>query len=75
VNRARGEANRFSAVYEEYRKAPQVTRQRIYLETLQKVLPQVGRKLVVDEKAGNVIPLLNLGDGGGLPAPGKGGGS
>ncbi len=75
VNRARGEANRFAAVYEEYRKAPEVTRQRLYLETMQRVLPRVGRKLVVDKDAGNVIPLLNLGDGAGLPAPLKGGGS
>jgi len=63
VNRAKGEADRFRSVYEEYRKAPEVTRLRIYLETLQQVLPLVGRKLIVDQKAGNVIPLLSLGDG------------
>jgi membrane protease subunit HflK len=75
VNRSKGEAERFISVYEEYRKAPQVTRQRLYLETMQRVLPRVGRKLIVDKDAGNVIPLLNLGDGGRLPAPVKGGGS
>jgi membrane protease subunit HflK len=52
-----------------------VTRQRLYLETLQRVLPQVGRKLVVDKDAGNIIPLLNLGEGALPIAPGKGGGS
>lgn len=61
VNRARGEAERFKAVYTEFRKAPEVTRRRIYLETLEKVFPQVGRKLVVDEQTGNLVPLLQLG--------------
>lgn len=61
VNRARGEAARFSSVYEEYRKAPEVTRQRIYLETLNTILPKVGKKVVVDENARGVLPLLNLG--------------
>jgi membrane protease subunit HflK len=60
VNRSRGDAERFKAIYAEYRKAPEVTRQRIYLETLQQVLPRVGRKLIVDKDAGSVIPLLNL---------------
>jgi len=74
VNRSRGEADRFRSVYEEYRKAPEVTRQRIYLETLQQVLPRVGRMLVVDQEAGNVIPLLNVGDGAfNPPAAGQGG--
>jgi membrane protease subunit HflK len=74
VNRSKGEADRFRSVYEEYRKAPEVTRQRIYLETLQQVLPRVGRKLIVDQEAGNVIPLLNLGEGGlKPPAAGQGG--
>ena len=74
VNRAKGEADRFRSVYEEYRKAPEVTRLRIYLETLQQVLPRVGRKLIVDQKAGNVIPLLSLGDGALKPAAaGQGG--
>ncbi len=61
VNRARGEAERFKAVYAEYRKAPEVTRRRIYLETLGQVLPNVGRKLIVDENTGNLVPLLQLG--------------
>ncbi len=61
VNRARGEAERFKAVHAEYRKAPEVTRRRIYLETLGQVLPNVGRKLIVDENTGNLVPLLQLG--------------
>ena len=64
VNRARGEASRFEQLHAEYRKSPAVTRQRIYIETLSQVLPKVGRKLIIDEKAKNLIPLLQLGKGG-----------
>lgn len=75
VNRAKGEADRFAAVYQEYRKSPQVTRQRLYLETMERVLPSIGRILVVDKDAGNIIPLLHLGDAGSPVTPRKGGGS
>ena len=67
VNRAEGDANRFRAFFEEYRKAPAVTRQRLYLETLGEVLPKAGRKLVIDDSINGLLPLLNL-DGAGLPA-------
>jgi membrane protease subunit HflK len=60
VNTARGDSARFAAVYEEYRKAPDVTRTRIYLETMNLVLPQVRNKVVVDEDLRSVLPLLNL---------------
>lgn len=60
VNRAKGEANRFSSVYEAYIQAPEVTKQRIYLETMERVLPKIGNKIITDEKGGNVLPLLNL---------------
>ncbi|WP_114748407.1 FtsH protease activity modulator HflK [Pleomorphovibrio marinus] len=60
VNRAKGEANRFSAVYESYIKSPEVTKQRIYLETMERVLPKLGNKVITDEKGSNVLPLLNL---------------
>ena len=68
VNRAEGDAARFNALYDEYRKAPEVTRKRFYLETLGKVLPKAGKKLVVDEDARGVLPLLNL-DGAVSPPP------
>lgn len=61
VNRAQGDAQRFLALHEEYRKAPEVTRTRVYLETLNDVLPKVGKKLVVDEQARGILPLLQLG--------------
>jgi membrane protease subunit HflK len=60
VNRAQGDAARFTAIYEAYRTAPNVTRQRMYLETMQRVLPTVGQKLYIDENATGVLPLLNL---------------
>ena len=60
VNRAEGEATRFEAVQAAYRLAPEVTRRRLYLETMQRILPRVGRKLYVDEDATGVLPLLSL---------------
>lgn len=60
VNQARGEATKFNAIFREYSKAPEVTRQRIYLETMGEVLPKVGRKLVTDEKANGILPLFQF---------------
>jgi membrane protease subunit HflK len=62
VNKAEGDASRFTALYEEYKKAPVVTRRRIYLETLAQALPRIGRTLVLDDKAKGLLPLLNLGE-------------
>ena len=63
VNRAEGEASRFAAIEAAYRQAPDVTRRRMYLETMQQILPQVGRKVFVAEGTTGVLPLLSL-DGG-----------
>ena len=60
VNNARGESARFNSLFEEYRRAKEVTRQRLYLETLNKILPRVGKKLIVDENIKGLIPLLDL---------------
>jgi len=60
INRAEGDAARFTAVHSEYRLAPEVTRKRLYLETMQRILPKVGRKLYVDENTTGVLPLLSL---------------
>jgi modulator of FtsH protease HflK len=62
VNEARGDAQRFTALAEEYRKAPDVTRRRLYLETLQEVLPKLGRRVVVDDQLKQFLPLLQLSD-------------
>ncbi len=63
VNRAKGDAERFVALQAEYRKAPEVTRTRLYLETLTAVLPAAGKKLIFDEKAKGILPLFPLGTG------------
>jgi membrane protease subunit HflK len=60
VNRAKGDAERFIALEEEYRKAPEVTRTRIYLETMSAVLPAAGKKLIFDDKAKGILPLFPL---------------
>lgn len=65
VNRAEGEATRFNSRYAEFRKAPDVTRKRLYLETLGEVLPRLGGKIVVDDDLKGLIPLLNLQNPGG----------
>ena len=64
VNNARGEAARFSAVFREYSKAKVVTRQRIYLETMNDVMQKVGRKLITDEEATGILPLFQFDKGG-----------
>ena len=66
INEAEGDAARFSALLDEYRKAPEVTRRRIYIETLQEVLPGIQAKVIVDKQAGGILPLLNLSRSGGL---------
>jgi membrane protease subunit HflK len=60
INKAKGEAARFVALYDEYRRAPEVTRRRLYLETMSEVLPQVGKTVIVDESLRGVLPLLDL---------------
>ncbi len=60
VNEAEGDVNRFDALLAEYLKAPDITKRRLYLETLNEVLPRVETKLIVDESASSVLPLLQL---------------
>src|SRR5690606_10930177 len=59
VNEAQGEASRFSAVLTEYAKAPEVTRKRLYLETMEQVLGHVN-KVILDESGQGVVPYLPL---------------
>jgi len=61
VNRAEGDAARYLALYEEYSKAEDVTRRRLYLEALSEVFPKLGDKYIVDNEQKNLLPLLNLG--------------
>lgn len=60
VNKAEGDVNRFDALLAEYLKAPDITKRRLYLETLNEVLPRVETKVIVDESASSVLPLLQL---------------
>ncbi len=62
VNEAEGDAARFRATLEQYESAPEVTRQRLYLETMQEVLPKLGKRVVVDESLKQLLPLLQLND-------------
>ncbi|MFP4164591.1 MAG: FtsH protease activity modulator HflK [Chitinispirillaceae bacterium] len=64
INRARGDAEKFDLVYKEYRRAKNVTRRRLYLETLTDVLKKADKKIIVDEKQKGMMPLLQLGEGG-----------
>lgn len=60
VNNAQGEATRFELLYQEYVKAPEVTRRRLYMETMQRVLPELGNKIITDQEGNNVLPLLQM---------------
>ena len=60
INEAEGDVARFSALLAEYSKAPEVTRRRIYIETMQDVMPHIRSKIVVDDQARGILPLLNL---------------
>jgi len=76
VNRATGEAQRFTSILEEYKKAPDVTRRRMYLETLADILPKARNKVIVDDAKG-MTPILRM-DGAGdatIPAAVRRGGN
>lgn len=60
VNRAKGDAARFVALYQEYAKAKDITKKRMYLEMLKDIIPKLGNKYIIDANQKNVLPLLNL---------------
>ena len=64
VNEAEGDASRFTALLQAYQGAPEVTRRRMYLETMQKVMPLLERKIIMDEAGKQILPLLQLNQGG-----------
>lgn len=65
IKRAEGDAAKFKAILKEYRKAEGVTETRLYLETMEEILPNIRKYIIPDEKSGNLINLLNLGGEGG----------
>ncbi len=64
VNRAKGDAERFLEVLKAYRQAEDVTRKRMYLDAMEKILRQAGQKFIVDEDGMSILPLLNLNERG-----------
>ena len=60
VNEAEGNVARFSALFREYRKAPEVTKRRLYLEIMGELIPKLGKKIIIDSDAKQVLPLLQL---------------
>ena len=63
VNKAKGDANRFLSIYKEYKLARDVTRRRLYLETLRELLPKLGEKWIIEQKGaeGGILQMLNIG--------------
>ncbi len=60
INEAEGDVTRFKQLLAQYDKAPAITKQRLYLETMNEVLPKLGPKIILDEDAKQFLPLMNL---------------
>ena len=60
INEAEGDVARFKELLVQYDKAPAITKQRLYLETMTEVLPKLGPKIILDEDAKQFLPLMNL---------------
>ena len=60
VNEADGDAAKFTALFTEYKKAPDVTKRRLHLETMKSVIPKMGKKIILDSDAKQILPLLQL---------------
>jgi len=60
TNEAEGDVTRFKQLLTQYEKAPAITKQRLYLETMNEVLPKLGQKIILDEDAKQFLPLMNL---------------
>jgi len=61
VNRATGNAARFLSLYNEYVNAKDITKRRLYLETIREAFPNMGQKYIIDSDQKNLLPLLNMG--------------
>ena len=60
VNEAEGDVAAFEALLIEYTTAPEITRRRLYLETMSEILPRLGKTVIIDEETKGLLPLLNL---------------
>ncbi len=65
INMAKGDASKFEKILKEYRKAKDITRKRLYIETMEEILPGI-EKYIVDPKSGGILPILPMGKGSGL---------
>jgi len=65
INRAKGEADRFTMTWETYKHSPEITKKRIYLETMEEVLPKVRKKLIIDKEQNSILPFLKIDEVGG----------
>ena len=63
VNNAEGDAAKFINIYEQYRRSPNVTRQRMYLESMEEVLNKSEKIFIVDDRLQSIVPLLDMGKG------------
>ena len=63
IKRAEGDAAKFTTILQEYRKANNITEKRLYLETMEKVLPGIEKIIIPDKDSGNILNLLNLNPG------------
>jgi membrane protease subunit HflK len=63
IKRAEGDAEKFTTILQEYRKAKSITEKRLYLETMEKVLPGIEKIIIPDKDSGNILNLLNLNPG------------
>ena len=63
IKRSEGDAAKFTTILKEYRKAKSITEKRLYLETMEKVLPDIEKIIVPDKNNGNMLNLLNLNAG------------
>ena len=62
VNMAKGDVARFDAVYEEYKRSPKVTKERIYLETMDEIFGSENKPTLIDSELENLVPVKNLKD-------------
>ncbi len=63
IKTAEGDAKRFQQQHTEYKKAPDITRERLYLDTMEEILPTIKKFIMGDKKGSGVLPILPLGNG------------
>ena len=60
VNEAEGDTAKFTALFTEFLKAPEVTKRRLHLETMRSIIPKMGKKIILDSDAKQILPLLQI---------------